>query len=333
MSIVAACGYGKLPKLASDDAQNPDALVEGPPQFTSCMGLPMTCGRSGNANCCDAALVEGGTYYRSYDGAGNNNMSFPATVSSFILDTYEVTVGRFRAFVDAGLGTLASPPVAGTGAHPKLEDSGWDSGWNTSLPPNTSALVTALNCSSTYQTWTDTRGMNENKPINCVTWYEAMAFCIWDGGYLPTEAEWNYAASGGDEQRAYPWSSNPFTSTNIDCTYTNYFINNPPGTYCVIPATGGVNRVGTEAPKGDAKWTHSDLAGNVWEWTLDRHEAVYISPCIDCANLNTSASSDRVFRGGGFTSDALYLRVAGRSFVAPSNRNYNLGLRCARRAP
>ncbi len=48
-------------------------------------------------------------------------------------------------------------------------------------------------------------GSNENQPINCVTWYEAFAFCISDGGYLPTAAEWNYAAAGGSDQRAYPF--------------------------------------------------------------------------------------------------------------------------------
>jgi formylglycine-generating enzyme required for sulfatase activity len=57
------------------------------------------------------------------------------------------------------------------------------------LVANTAALVTAVKCSSTYQPWTDAPGANENKPMSCVTWYEAMAFCIWDGGYLPTVNE------------------------------------------------------------------------------------------------------------------------------------------------
>jgi len=164
--------------------------------------------------------------------------------------------------------------------------------------------------------------------MDCVTWYEAMAFCIWDGGYLTTEAEWNYAASGGMEQRAYPWSS-PSTSTSIDCIYANYYVNSPSGTYCVNGTTGAVNRVGSESSKGDGRWGHSDLAGNVWEWTLDWYTGTYPLPCNDCAHLTTS--SNRVLRGGGFDYGAASLRAAYRgSFYPPTDRYGNVGWRCAR---
>jgi formylglycine-generating enzyme required for sulfatase activity len=48
-------------------------------------------------------------------------------------------------------------------------------------------------------------GANEALPINCVHWYDAFQFCAWDGGWLPTEAEWEMAAAGGAENRRYPW--------------------------------------------------------------------------------------------------------------------------------
>jgi formylglycine-generating enzyme required for sulfatase activity len=330
ISVVASCGYQELPRLTGADAAGDGPEIDGPPrppQFTSCMGLPATCGAGANASCCEAATVQGDTFFRSYDGAGNNDGGYPATVSTFVLDRYEVTVGRFRAFINAGQGTQASPPAAGAGAHPKLADSGWDSAWNTNLIANTAGLAAAVKCSPTYQTWTDTPGANENKPMNCVSWYEAMAFCIWDGGYLPTEAEWNYAASGGSEQRAYPWS-NPATSTTIDCTYANYRIDSPPGMRCVNGTTGAVNRVGSESPKGDGKWGQSDLAGNVVEWTLDWYAGTYPLPCNDCANLTDS--SIRVLRGGSLDDDASFLRAAYRFGFTPADRVKDFGLRCAR---
>ena len=292
----------------------------------NCMGLPPTCGAGGNEDCCQTAPITGATFYRSYDGVGFLNMGYPAKVNDFMMDRYEVTVGRFRAFVNAGMGTRTSPPLPGTGVHPRLAGSGWDGGWSGLLEANTMALAKALKCGVAYETWTDAPGANDAKPINCVTWYEAMAFCIWEGGYLATEAEWNYAASGGSEQRVYPWS-NPVSSTSIDCAHANYYVDSPAGTFCVNGATGGANPVGSESPMGDGRWGHSDLAGGVWEWTLDWYASAYSLPCDDCANL--TPDSLRVVRGGSFLDNAPFLRAGRRGNITPSDRSNIVGFRCA----
>jgi formylglycine-generating enzyme required for sulfatase activity len=262
-------------------------------------------------------LVSGGTFARSYDGVDYLEQKSLATVSDFYLDQYEITVGRFRAFVNAGLGTQERPPADGAGAHPKIADSGWNSVWNQHLPMNTAALKTALKC-FVHQSWTDSAGSNENKPINCLDWHTAFAFCAWDGGRLPTEAEWNYAASGGSEQRYYPWSQ-PAASTAIDDSFA---------VYC--GGTCSLQQVGSRSPKGDGKWGQSDLGGNAWEWTLDWDPVQYPMPCQDCAAV--TSGSYRAFRSGSNDDIAPTLRSATRHVYYPEYRG-NIGARCARSAP
>jgi formylglycine-generating enzyme required for sulfatase activity len=251
--------------------------------------------------------------------------SAPATVADFYLDKYEVTVGRFRQFVNAGLGTQANPPPPGAGAHPLITGSGWNSWWNTQLPADTASLKAALICDSAYypgsETWTDTAGSNENLPMNCLDWYTAFAFCAWDGGRLPTEAEWDYGASGGSEQRYYPWSSPP-TSTTLDDSYA---------VYCGGSCKGPQN-VGSRSPKGDGRWGHADLAGNLGEWALDGLEFNYPTPCDNCAAL-TISNSGQVFRGGNFRFDYLGVRSGWRASEIDFYRVRDIGVRCARSKP
>lgn len=278
-----------------------------------CDGVPPTCGPMGDADCCASSVVPGGAFNRGSDAR------FPATVSTFRLDTYEITVGRFRQFA---AGYPGNKPIAGSGKNPNNPaDPGWDSSWP--LPADRSALVITKRCGFVDYppTWTDTPGANETLALNCLNWYEAYAFCIWDGGRLPTEAEWNYAAAGGAEQRYYPWSQPPESKT-IDPSYAVYMF-------------AQVASVGSKSPKGDSRWGHADLGGNLWEWTQD-WLGDYPIPCTDCANLTMPfAGLDSTFalrsdRGGGVVFAGEDVRTSERGDHAPSDYQYDEGARCAR---
>jgi sulfatase modifying factor 1 len=193
------CPAGEI--CQSGTCGNPPSCAPG--------GLGMTNCGDGTQSCCASLEVPGGTYYRTYDevfDAGRTDYSTAAdggpvdeadlaTISGFRLDKYEVTVGRFRQFVGAwSAGWL---PAAGSGKHAYLSGgqglvnigndaaATYEPGWlvedNSSIAPTDNNLT----CDSSA-TWPSPDGINENLPINCVTWFEAYAFCIWDGGFLPS---------------------------------------------------------------------------------------------------------------------------------------------------
>lgn len=281
----------------------------------SCAALGATCGPKSNESCCASPMVVGGTYNRS------NDPSFPATVSDFRLDRFEITVGRFRAFVDAYPG---NKPLVGAGAHPKIPGSGWDSAWNKELPVDATELRSAVSVPG-YGTWTDVAGANENLPLTYLNWYTAFAFCAWDGARLPTEAEWNYAEAGGVEERKYAWGA-----AAPDTTHAVYG--------CVADGSAAddcspsdILNVGSKSTTGDGKWGQADLIGSLLEWNLDWYTTDY-SPCPageDCALVTQASATERVNRGGDFTASGASLLCSTRGHVPPTN-SATVGARCAR---
>jgi formylglycine-generating enzyme required for sulfatase activity len=259
-------------------------------------------------------------------------------VSSFRLDKYAVTVGRFRRFVDAWGGGSGWTPPAGSGRHTHLNggqglaNSGrpgtYEPGWVASDSSNI-ALDNSL------PTSTSAAGSNETLPVSGVNWYEAYAFCIWDGGFLPSESEWEYAAAGGSQQREYPWGTTAPGTANAyaiyGCNYPNGLgsCDNPPSSGPQAPPPSLLQNlapVGT-ATLGAGRWGQLDLAGNMNQWNLDWYTN-FVTPCTDCAYL--TAVSDRVLRGGAYDEITSYLLPTYRAGNFPRSRDYDVGIRCAR---
>ena len=232
------------------------------------------------------------------------------TLQDFKLDRYEVTVGRFRNFVEMYDSWL--PPAEGSGAYAGKPASGWESAWDTILTPDAASLSDTVSCG--LGTWS---GGAEALAISCLDWYTAFAFCIWDGGRLPTEAEWEYAAAGGSEERVYSWGDT--WSDPLIANYNNY---------------GQVIAVGTAGSGlGRGRFGQYDLTGNVWEWVRDDFDpAFYATPAATERNpLNVHAGATSALRGASFFHTLPETTTAfGREARARVTIDPTIGMRCAR---
>jgi len=274
-------------------------------------------------------------------------------------------VGRLRQYISY-LADGGAPPADGAGKHTHLSagqgldqpladgglvfESGWDAaGWNDEIPsgPGAAGTWTAnlSSCGSGDSTWTSDAGGQENLPSNCVSWAEAYAFCIWDGGFLPSTYEWLYAAEGGSAMRIYPWGG---VVLHLGPAYAIENCNYPPlaADTCAPTAITNIAPVGT-ASLGAGLWGQIDLVGEVMQWNLDWSDPDAPPPpfCADCAIVTAPAQGSggvsllsdagpapwRALRGGLFNSGLLaYENGATPNSANPTIRNDGIGFRCAR---
>ena len=159
-------------------------------------------------------------------------------------------------------------------------------------------------------------------PVTWVSWYSAVAYALWVGKRLPTEAEWEYAARGGLTGKKYPWGD------GLSDANANYDRN-----------VGGTTTVGEYPANGYGLY---DMSGNVWEWCLNLFDDdfYFASPRKNPRSGTNDPEyiidnfmdirTERVLCGGSWSASPQGLCVSYRFRLSPKNTLYDYGFRCVR---
>ena len=260
-------------------------------------------------------LVEGGEFTMgSNSGVPEEKPAHKVTVSSFYIAEAEVTVAEYKAYVAATGATMPDPP-----------DKEWlDSHTHTKM----------LYASSGKGWW----GWSPKFPMHNVNWYDAVKYCNWlsakngltkcytqnaDGGWdldrsangyrLPTEAEWEFAARGGNKSAKTKYSG----SNNI----------NEVAWYDETSKLAGPKTVKTKKPNELGIY---DMSGNVWEWCSDYYKASFYASSPAKDPFCSTSQPYRSLRGGSWHYREELAKVTSRDGPKAAKTNYNYGFRLAK---
>jgi formylglycine-generating enzyme required for sulfatase activity len=290
------------------------------------------CGADGTGDCCATVAISGGTWNRRGDPA------YPATIKPYVLDKYEITVGRFKRFVEAGEATqaVAAKYPAHYGAVPGDTEGGWNPAYAVALSADTPTFATRLATHPTRPDGTTYGKSDKTLPINNINWAEALLFCAWDGGFLPTEAMWLYAAEGGAENRYYHWTPNQAdggrpTPTLAEAAFCTQGTGNDPTDYvCGMTPTvpvpvwkteGGKSKDGIFHINGNVNEMFQDWAGTVAVPDGDGGVKQVRAPMLTACDANAPNAINGCPRStADFNGDTLDRRLSGGgSYDYPDN--------------
>jgi formylglycine-generating enzyme required for sulfatase activity len=278
----------------------------------------------------DLVAIDGGTFRMGSDDpkgfpADGEGPVRPVTVSPYRISRYTVTNRQFRAFVE------------NTGYVTEAERFGWSFVFHLLLPKRG---VTVQGSAQTAPWWLGVDGAcwkwpegpgstvddRLDHPVIHVSWNDAMAFCAWSGTRLPTEAEWEFAARGGLDQKRFAWGDELMPGGKHRCNIWQ-------GTFPErnTKADGYLSTAPVDAyePNGFGLY---NVSGNVWEWCADWF-TTGPHPTENVVDPTGPATGDaRVMRGGSYLCHKSYCnryRVGARSANTPDSATGNMGFRVA----
>ncbi|MBM3127974.1 MAG: TIR domain-containing protein [Chloroflexi bacterium] len=241
----------------------------------------------------DMILIPAGEFVMGSNEYDREKPPHKVYVDAFYIARFPVTNAEYKKFVDA---TKHNVPFA---------DADW---------------AKPYNWDQKARTYPKGR---EDHPVVLVSWNDVVAYCKWAGVRLPTEAEWEKAASWDDakkEKRVYPWGK------DFDKNKCNTKESGIGGTTSV----GGYSAKGGDSPYGIA-----DMAGNVWEWCSSRWGKNSDKPDFnypyraDDGREDMQSDDRRILRGGSWLNNVVDARCAYRGGLLPDYRLYSIGFRVA----
>ena len=260
-----------------------------------------------------AVLARAADAWRLQDEAPLHEVS----LKRFAIDRFEVTNSQYNEFLDwveeNGDESVRHPEQpAGKSHRPRY--------WDRYNPLATGEGMSSL---APFDSETFARA---DMPVVGVDWFDAYAYAKWAGKRLPTEAEWELAASGGDG-RLWPWGNSwqwGLCNVGGDKSGSDIQYRGRDRDGYVYPAPVGSFR------ESDSPFGCSDMAGNVSEWCADWYSKDYYSASPSKSPSGPPRGTFRSIRGGSSQSVPSDTRCAKRASYEPEFRKFTLGFRCAK---